>query len=152
MADLDLGPLFAGCDDEHALFALHRKIRSPQNDAQRTFATVWTAAELLNSDGFEMLFEQVTSLEEYATAFATIGMPQVPPIFDRVLALIPADLRHPQNQEALFAHLRTLFEELKQLAHEFYDESRDFVPKIAGYVRAHRSDFSEYVGSTATRP
>jgi hypothetical protein len=151
MADLDFGPLFAGCDDNLALFALHRTIRSPQNDAQRTFCTVWTAVELLNGDGFEMLFEQVTTLEEYAAAFATIGMLHVAPIFDRVLALIPPDLRHPPDQQALFAHLRTKFEELKQLAYDFYDESRNFVPKIAGYVRAHRNDFSEYLGSTAIR-
>jgi hypothetical protein len=145
VADVDFAPLFAGSDDQRLLFELCYAIRSPRNEAQRTFCTAWTAAEFVSSDGFETLFEQVTPLEEYAAAFATIGMPQIPPIFDRVLALIPPELRHPQNEEALFEHLRALFLDLKQLAEEFDDASRGFVPKIADYVRAHRGGFSEYM-------
>ena len=144
MADLDLAPLFAGYNDEQLLFELHHSIRVPCNDSQRTFVSVWEAYELLHSDGFEMLIEQNTSLEEYAKGFATIGMTRIPPIFDRVMALIPPNLRLPQNQEALFEHLQTLFEDLKGLSHAFYDASSDFVLKVADYVRSHRTDFSEY--------
>jgi hypothetical protein len=150
MANLDVGPLFAGTDDEGLLFALRRMIRSPRNDAQRTFCIALDATELLNGDGFEILFEQTTSLEEYAAAFAKIGMPQVQPIFDRVLALIPPDLRMPKNEEALFDHLRGQFDDLKGLAYEFYRASKDVVSTLARYVRAQQGDFSEYLGRSAT--
>ena len=143
MANPDVGPLFAGADDEGLLFALRHMIRSPRNDAQCTFCIALDATELLNGDGFESLFEQTTSLEEYAAAFASIGMPQVQPIFDRVLALIPPDLRMPKNEEALCDHLRDRFDELKGLASEFYRASTDVVSKLARYVRAHQGDFSD---------
>jgi hypothetical protein len=149
MANPDVRPLFAGADDEGLLFALRQMIRSPRNDAQRTFCIALDAMELLNGDGFEILFEQTTSLEEYAAAFARIGMPQVQPIFDRVLALIPPDLCMPENEEALFDHLRGLFDDLKRLAYEFYGASKDVVPKLARFVRAQQGDFSEYLGRSA---
>ena len=148
MANRDLGPLFAGSDDEHLLFALRDLIRNPGNDAQRTFCIACDATVMLNGDGFEILFEQTTSLQEYAAAFVEIGMPQVQPIFDQVLDLVPLDLRMPKDEEAekaLFKHLRGLFDDLKFLAYDFYATSKGVVSKLAGYVRAHRGEFSEYL-------
>jgi Domain of unknown function (DUF4375) len=97
---------------------------------------------LVSSDGFEMLFEQHTPLEDYAAALGNIGMPQVQQIFSRVLALIPPDLRMPENEKGLWKHLHSLFEELKKLAYEFYDVTTEFVPTAARYVRAHHDDFA----------
>ena len=146
---MDLESLFAGADDEHLLFGLRRMIRSPRNDAQRTFCLACDATEMLNGDGFEILFEQTTSLEEYSAAYAKIGMPQVQPIFDRVLNLVPLDLRMPKNEEAekvLFNHLQGLFDDLKDHASEFSDSTGDVLSKLADYVRAHPADFSEFLG------
>jgi hypothetical protein len=150
MATQDLRPLFAGSDDQGLLFALYSDIGNPRNDAQRTFHDAWEAFELVHSDGFEMLFEQRTPLETYAEALGRIGLPQVQPIFSRVFALIPPELRLPENEEALFEHLRGRFEELKQLGYEFYHACVAFAPVAARYVREHREDFSEYTGRGAT--
>src|SRR5580692_8213168 len=104
MLSQDIKPLFAGSDDEDLLFVLHRRIHNPRTDAQRTFRDAWDAFELVHSDGFEMLLEQSTPLEDYSAAFGKIGMPHVQPIFFRVLALIPPDLRQPQNEKALYEY------------------------------------------------
>jgi hypothetical protein len=144
MNGLDLNRLLSGTDDESILFELHCALRAPRNDAQRNFRLAWEAIALLGSDGFEMLLEQGTPLEHYATALGELGLPHVQPIFSRVLDLIPPGLRQAENEEALFEHLRGLFEPLNDLLAEFYDASADIVPIAARFVREHRSDFSEY--------
>jgi hypothetical protein len=148
MASQDLRLLFAGSDDESLLVALHRRIGNPRNDVQRTFCDAWDAIELVHSDGFEMLLAQGTPLENYAAALCKIGLPQVQPIFARVLALIPPHFRLPENQQALFEHLNGLFEELKELAYAFYGACVEVVPIASRYVRQHRDDFCEYAGGS----
>jgi hypothetical protein len=145
MEDLDLSSLFAGVNDERLISELLQRIRRARNDAQCTFCAVWEATELLNGDGFEMLLEQRNPMEGYAQAFVIIGMPQVKPIFDRVLALIPVELRSPENEDALFVHIRGLSDELNILLHEFFVQSKDIVSVISQYVREHQADFAEYV-------
>lgn len=137
--------VFAGSDDEGPLFALRWEIQSPKNEAQRTLCTVCDAAALLYSDGFERLLEQETTLEEYAAALVRVGLPQVEPIFSRVIELIPPKLRNRKNQDAMFSHVRDKFEAMKVLLYEFYDASADLFPTVARYVRAHRKEFSEYL-------
>ena len=80
-------------------------------------------------------------MEEYAEAVAEVGMPQLKSIFDRVLALVPDELRKPENHTSLFKHLRGLFEELKQLAYESYKASDDSPAIVARYVRKHSDQF-----------
>src|SRR6516162_7393799 len=118
MGNEDLRALFAGSDDESLLFALYGRIHHPRDDIQHTFCAAWEAFELVHSDGFEMLIGQRTSLEDYSVALRKIGMPEAQPIFSRVLALIPPDLLLAQNEEALGEHLRSRFQELKELAYE----------------------------------
>jgi Domain of unknown function (DUF4375) len=140
--------------DNLDVFALREMIRCPRTDAQRTFCVACDATAMLNGDGFEILFEQSTSLEEYAAAFAEIGMPQVQPIFDRVLNLVPLELRTPTNEvaeESLFNHLHGIFDDLKALAYEFYGATKEVAPTLDRYVRAHRNDFAEYLGGSAGR-
>jgi len=144
MACQDFEPLFAGSEDESLLFDLYLGIENPRNDPQRTFHDAWEAWELMSSDGFEMLLEQQTPLETYAAAFGNIGMSEVQPIFSRVSALIPPGLRQAENKDALCEYLRTLFDELRQLAYEFYDATTEFVPIAARYLRQHQNDFAEY--------
>jgi len=145
MAIADLTPLFADSEDQCLLFALRHRIDKPRTNVLRTFCDACDAIELVHSDGFEILFEQATPLENYAEACGQLGLPQVQPIFSKVLALIPRDLRLPENEETLFEHLRGRFEELKELSYEFYDASTDFAPTAARYVRQHRDEFAEYV-------
>ena len=144
MEELDLKPLFDGADDWRLLWVLDRKVRCPRNDAQRTFHIVCEATELVNSDGFEKLMEQDTSLEDYAESFVQIGMPQVKPIFDRVIALLPVELRSRDQETSLFEYIRGRFDELNKLMMEFLQASEDVVAMICRYVRDHRDDFAEY--------
>jgi uncharacterized protein DUF4375 len=145
MTTKDLTPLFADSDDQMLLFALRHRIDKPRTEVQRTFCDALDAIELVHSDGFEMLFKQTTPLENYAEACGRLGLPQVQPIFSKVLALIPRDLRLPENEEGLFEHLRSHFEELKELSYEFYNACTEFEPIAARYVRQHRDEFGEYV-------
>ena len=143
--------LFDGSDDERLIDELWDRIERKSfrltrahNDSQRAFFLAWEATIMLNGDGFEYLLEQRFSLEDYAESFVKIGMPQVKPIFDRVGALIPAKLRSPENQKALFAYLHGLFDELKDLLYEFFDASKDIVTNLSRYVREHWNDFAAY--------
>jgi hypothetical protein len=139
-----MASLFDGSADESLLLALSRSIRQPRNEAQRAFWLAWHAFEFVNSDGFEILFEQSAPFEEFGAAFGKIGMPSVEPLFSKVLALIPTDLRLPKNEESLCVHLQDKFEDLKALAYEFFALAGEFVPVAARFVRDHRDDFSEY--------
>jgi hypothetical protein len=152
MADQDLQALFAGSNDEGLLFALYCRIYNPSDDILRTYCDAWEAFELVHSDGFEMLIGQDTPLEDYSAALAKIGMPQAEPIFSRVLALMPPELLLAQNEKALWEHVHSRFEELKELAYEFYDRCAvvDFVSLAAHYVRQHREVFSPYVSRRET--
>jgi hypothetical protein len=146
MHNPDLKPLFDGANDEQLLCALSDRIRFPlpRNDSQRAFCDAWNATLMLNGDGFEMLLEQAKPLSEYADAFVKIGMPEVKPTFDRVIALIPAELFAPDKLDDLLEFARGRFEELKLLLYEFFDASKEIVPVISHYVRQNRDDFEEF--------
>jgi hypothetical protein len=141
MTNPSLEAVLAGSDEDEHLWALYLSITSPKNEVQRTFHRAYEALVLLASDGFEKLFEQDTSLEEYAEAVAQVGMPQLKSIFDQVLALVPDEVRRPENEEALFDHLHRLFDEFKRLAYDSYDSSADSPAIVARYVRRHRDQF-----------
>jgi hypothetical protein len=141
MENPGLEAVLAGSDENSDLWKLYVGLINPQNEAERTVHLALEALVLLSSDGFEKLFEQEPSLEEYAAAVVEVGLPQMRPIFDQVLALIPDELRKPENDAALTKHLRKLFEPLKQLAYDSYDASADADAVIASYVRRHRDQF-----------
>ena len=141
MVNPALEAVLGGSEEDADLWALYLSITSPENEVQRAFHRALEAITLVSSDGFEKLFEQDTSVEEYAEAVAEVGLPQLRPIFDRVLALVPDEFRQPGNEKALFGHLRGLFGELKRLAYEFYDASADSSAAIARYVRRHGGQF-----------
>jgi hypothetical protein len=136
-----LEAVLAGSDENSDLFNLYVSQTEPMNEHQRAVHRALEALILLNSDGFEKLFEQERSLEEYAEALVEVGLPQMKPIFAQVLALIPDELRRQGNEAALTKHLRKLFEELKQLCYDSYDASSDSDAVIARYVRLHRDQF-----------
>jgi hypothetical protein len=152
----DLGALFAGSDDESLLLALYSRIHNPRDEIPRTFRLAWEAFELVHSDGFEMLIGQDTSMEDYSTALCKIGVPQAERIFSRVLALIPPDLLLAQDEEVFGEHLHSRFEELRELAYEFYDACAavDFVSLAGRYVRQHRETFYQYavISAAETEP
>jgi hypothetical protein len=141
MANPAAEAVLRGSDSENDLWELYVSLSVPKNDAQRNFSRAWEALELIGSDGFEKLFEQDTSLEAYADALDAVGMSQMRPVFNRVLGLVPVELRRGSREDELFSHLVGLFDELKQLAYDSYDASTDRGPIIARYVRGHAGDF-----------
>ena len=143
MVNPALEAVLAGSDEDTHLWNLYLSTTGPTNEAQHAFHYAMEAMILIGSDGFEKLFEQDPSMEEYSEALVEVGIPQVKPIFDRVLALIPDELRKPENDKALYSHLRSLFEELRLLASEFNDATADGGWAAARYVRLHRDQFVE---------
>ena len=142
-----LKPLFEGSDDEQAVVELFHRVSPSKNNAQRIFYLVWDAVEVLNGDGFGTLLESEISLEEYADCFVKIGMPQVRPIFDQVISLIPFDIRSQADKRAVFLHLRRWYAdrpgEDNRLLYEFYDKTAGVVPIVCQFVRDHRDDFAD---------
>ena len=138
-----LEAVLAGRETGSDMWNLYVSTENPQNEAQHAFHYAMEAVYLIASDGFEKLFEQEPSMEEYCEALVQVGIPQAKPVFDRVLALVPDELRKPENDKALFAHLRRLFDELRRLAVEFDDATADCEATAASYLRQHRDQFVE---------
>jgi hypothetical protein len=121
--------------------------RNARNEAQKTVLLAWDALEMIHSDGFEILYERKVSFEVYEAAFMAVGMPEVIPVLERADRLLPAESR--DGSEKFSSSLRAHFDELKQLAEEFWDKSADSDESLAEYIKAHRQDFAEYLGNTA---
>ena len=129
-------------DDEHVVDAIYDQVSSdPADDQQRAFCLVWDAATLIGCGGFESLFDQSPNIEEYAAAFATVGMPDAAALFHELLANIPTELRADGQDQRLFEYLRSRFEELKVLSYRFYDVTADWPTQLLRYVHEHPNHF-----------
>jgi hypothetical protein len=135
--------LFRGSADEFSLSDLYFRMRAPKNPAQITFFRVWEAITLINSDGFEKLYEQSTPMESYAAAFVQIGLPRVKYLFDHADSLIPLAIRQSKDRP-LYEALRNSFDEFKLLANRFSDETAHAESIVGDFLAHHRADFSQY--------
>lgn len=136
--------ILAGSNDELLLHELYSRIRHARNPAQAAFVDAWEISSFVASDGFETLFEQDRSIEEFAQALAAIGVPQLVPTFRKVAAMVPEGLRKKGREVALREHLDRNFENLKELFNEYIDISGAFLlPALGHYVREHRDDFAD---------
>jgi hypothetical protein len=152
MDETDLTPILAGIDDENLLHALWEKINDkshrlqrPRNAAQRAFFFAWEATEVLNSDGFASLIELDFSLEQYAASFGIVGMAQVQPVFHRVIALIPPEMRNGEHRRDRLEFILGFSNELRTLLHDFLGATRDIIPVLSHYVREHESEFADVI-------
>lgn len=141
VTDEALDAILNGSEEEADLWSVYRSITDPKSAAQTAFRRAWEALALLRSDGFEKLLEQQTSLEEYAKALETLGLPALRPIFNKVIELIPTGFLVPGAEDALLDHLEAHFETLKELAYRSYDASQDSEAVAAQYIREHRQEF-----------
>jgi hypothetical protein len=107
---------------------------------------------MINGDGIESLFESNYSLEDYATAFAVIGVPNVRPIFDRLRKSVPMELCEKEDGEELFSFLEGVFEEMKKLRDEFFQETKDVVAALSRYARQNKGEFSKYLELAQSEP
>ena len=145
-----LGDILTGSNDDDLLYELYRRIERPRNPAQAVFVDAWQLSEFIASDGFEILFEQERSIDEFAELFANIGFTEALPVFQRVKAVVPNTMLSKNFDVALGDHLRANCERLKELLYEYFDVSNaHLMPAFAGFVRKHHEEFSEHLASNA---
>ncbi len=76
---MELSDLLAGSNDEELLSLLYSEIGRAANPAQDLFVLVWEASGFIASSGFEWLFEQELSLDQFARMFVEVGFPEARP-------------------------------------------------------------------------
>lgn len=138
-------PFLTSPDEERFVNALYEAVsRQPENHAQRTFCLAWDVIAMVHGDGLEKLFEQEPSLEEYGAALGEVGLSGAQTIINRLIAMVPAHLRQPENDDALFQYLASQFDALNQLAYALFDPPEDFTGRLLEYVTSHEEDFPQY--------
>lgn len=65
----NINDILAGSNDHRLLDQLYMRIEGARNPAQRLFVDAWELSTFIASDGFEVLFEQERSLDEFAQVF-----------------------------------------------------------------------------------
>jgi len=119
-----LADILTGANDERLLHELFMRIERPRNPAQSLFVQAWELSGFIASDGFENLFEQDRSLDEFAQLLTDIGFPEVLPIFQKVTALVPHAMRC-QDSMVLRDHLRV---DERVLANTVFPDSTGVAP------------------------
>jgi hypothetical protein len=138
--DIDALQLYAGVHEKsHDLFRCMSK-RFP-------FAIYYDVREFsgfIASDGFEILFEQDRSLDEFAQVFADIDFPEALPVFQKVKAVVPETMLTREYDSELREHLTSNFDRLKELLYEYFDVSNVYpMPAFGEFVRRHKDEFTD---------
>jgi hypothetical protein len=144
-SDRQVAPLSDSLNRERLVDALYEAIhREPQNQSQRTFCLAWDLITMVHGDGFEILFEQDPSLDDYGTALRDVGLYGTHAIIKRLTDVIPATLRRGEYDEALHQFLQANFEALKALAWALYAVPEDPTDVLLKYITSNVEDFPEY--------
>jgi hypothetical protein len=140
----NIADILSGSNDEDLLHQVYTRIQPPRNPVQKLFVNAWELSEFVASDGFEILFEQDRSIDEFSKLFADIGFPEALPIFAKVKAVVPDDMLAGECDSALHDHLANNFDRLKELLHEYLDiANARLLPAFGQYVRDHKEDFAD---------
>lgn len=138
----DLTGILAGSDDELLLQELYLRINLPCNPAQALFVDAWELTTFIASDGFEILFEQDRTLDDFGQVLADIGFREALPIFQKVEAVVPDALLANGYNDALRDHLSDNFDLLKELLYEYLDLANGRLLLAFGeFVRGHKGEF-----------
>ena len=137
-----LEDILAGSNDEGLLYALYSHIESPRNPVQARFVDAWELSEFVASDGFEILFEQDRSIDEFTQLFAEVGFLEALPIFENVKAVVPSEMLAGAHHPELRDHLTRNFDRLNELLHEYFDiADARLLAAFGQYVRDHQEHF-----------
>jgi hypothetical protein len=140
----NVADILSGSNDEEAVYNLYRSIKTPRNRVQALFVDAWELSEFIASDGFEVLFEQDRSIDEFAQLFADIGFPQVLPVFQRLKAVVPNHMPTEEYSPALCDHLTNNFDQLKELLYDYLDiADSQLLAAFGQYIRDHKEDFAD---------
>lgn len=146
---INVAEILNGSNDEDALYELYKRIEPARNRSQALFVEAWELSGFIASDGFEFLFEQDRSIDEFAQLFADIGLPQVLPVFQSVKAVVPDHMLAVEYNSALRDHLTRNFDRLKELLYEYFDiANSQLLAAFGQFVRDHRQDFAEQFAQT----
>ena len=137
-----------GSNDEAVLSRLYLALRGetgladPQNRSQEQFVRAWELTGFLASDGFEWAFQQIYSADELAAMLADVGFGEGAALVRRAYSMVPDALFLPGQEHLLIKHVRSQFEPLKALLHEYLSVADNLLlPALAKFVREHRADF-----------
>ncbi len=145
MAD-DVADIVTGSNDEDLLYQLYTRIERAHSPAQSLFVDAWELSSFIASDGFEILFEQERSLDEFAQVFVDIGFPEALPIFQKAKAVVPDAMLTREYDSELREHLASNFDRLKELLYEYFDISNaHLMPALGDFVRKHKGEFVEHL-------
>jgi hypothetical protein len=138
-----LADILTGSNDEGLLYCLYSRIERARNPAQALFVDAWELSEFIASDGFEFLFEQQRSLDEFTQVFVDIGFPEAASIFQKVKAVVPDAMLKREYDSELREHLTRSFDRLKELFYEYLDASNaHLMPALGEFVRKHKDEFA----------
>jgi hypothetical protein len=134
--------ILEGSNDEELLYRLYTSVGQPSNRSQELFARAWEVTDFIASDGFEWVFEQAYPPDRLAAMLADIGFQDGAAFIRRAESMVPAGLRAPGQEEQLFEYLRSRFDQLKELFHEYLGVAGGtLLPAFGEFVRANRQDF-----------
>ncbi len=140
----EFADILSGSNDERLLHELYTRIERPCNPSQALFVEAWELSGFIAGDGFENLFEQDRSLDEFAQILADIGFPEALPIFQEVKAVVPDTMLAKEYDTALRDHLLANCDRLKELLYEYFEVSeRRLLPAFGDYIRTHKEDFAD---------
>lgn len=137
-----LEAIVAGSNDYDDLQALYYGVEYPENDAEKRFKDFWEITGFIASDGFEWLFEQSWSFDDFLSIFNEIGFTEALPILEKVRMLIPDAIRTPDRGDEMKTRIRASFQPLEQLLNEYFDVADEHLnSKFAQFIRSHQRDF-----------
>ncbi|WP_372724729.1 hypothetical protein [Novipirellula sp.] len=140
----NISEILAGSDDEALLHELYTRIETPCNPAQALFVDAWELSGFIASDGFEFLFEQERSLDEFAQVLLDIGFPEAKPVFEKVKAVVPDSMLAKEYDAGLRDHLTNNFDRLKALLYEYLELSDTrLLPTFGDFIRKNKESFAD---------
>ncbi len=138
--------ILTGSNHEELLYELYDRIESPSNAEQALFVDAWELTGFIASSGFEFLFEQDRSLDEFAQVLDDVGFPDARSVFEKVKAVVPDAMLANAYDAGLREHLTKNFDRLKALLYEYLDVSNArLLPAFGDYVRTHKEAFAEHL-------
>ena len=143
-----LAGILTGANDEDLLYDLYVRIESPSNPSQLLFVDAWELTGFIAGDGFEFLFEQDRSLDEFAQVLVEIGFSEAYPIFMKVKGLVPDAMLTKEYDSELREHLANNFDILRELLSEYLDlANAHLLSAFGSFIRDQRGDFADHLRS-----
>lgn len=138
-----LSEILSGSNDELAIQHIYDQIEYPQTLPQKRLVEAWELSGFIASSGFEILFEQEPSIDDFAKTFEDIGFLDISSIFQKVKAVVPDELIVKGSGSEVTDHLTKNFDLLKALFYEYLDVTAvSLLPAFGDFIREHEQDFA----------